>query len=140
MPKCNWPCPSEMGFILKNSVQDAQAEAELEPKFTPFAGIGRRLDGKPSKHQAPTVSSPAKGQQSETTNDVKKTASTSESSSSRETMRKLVFGSNANRTSKEAQVCNIFKLMYQCGSNFLLLFLRYRLLQISYLSYHGIIT
>lgn len=85
-------------------VEGAQAEAEAEPKFTPFTGIGRRLDGKPLKHQAPTVSSPAKGQQSETTNDVKKTDSTSESSSSPQTKGKLVFGSHANRASKEAQV------------------------------------
>ncbi|EHA8589046.1 putative ubiquitin fusion degradation protein 1 [Cocos nucifera] len=104
MLKCNWSFPSEIGFILKNSVEGAQAEAEVEPKFTPFTGIGRRLDGKPLKHQAPTVSSPAKGQESETTNGVKKTASTSESSSSPQTKGKLVFGSHANRASKEAQV------------------------------------
>ncbi|XP_038977841.1 ubiquitin fusion degradation protein 1 homolog [Phoenix dactylifera] len=85
-------------------VQDAQAEAEVEPKFTPFTGFGRRLDGKPSKHQAPTVSPPAKGRQSEMTDGGKNLkASTFESSSSRRTMGKLVFGSNANRASKEAQ-------------------------------------
>lgn len=88
----------------KAPVPDEDAQAETEPKFTPFTGTGRRLDGKPSKNQSPTVSYPIKGRQSVTTSGVKNsTTSASESSSSRQTKGKLVFGSNANRAPNEAQ-------------------------------------
>ncbi|XP_073011764.1 uncharacterized protein [Typha latifolia] len=98
------PQPSIPSIAAPTKGQDAQAPAEEEPKFTPFTGSGRRLDGKPSKHQAPSVSSPGKSQQSGPSNGVKTSkVSTPESSSSQQVKGKLVFGSNANIASKEAQ-------------------------------------
>lgn len=88
----------------KAPVQVQAEEPEPEPRFSPFTGVGRRLDGKPLKHQAPAVSSPAGNPKSEATNGVKpSTGSTSQSSTSRQTTGKLVFGTNANQASKESQ-------------------------------------
>ncbi|KAJ8497527.1 hypothetical protein OPV22_008079, partial [Ensete ventricosum] len=86
-------------------VQDAQDEAEEGHRFTPFTGVGRRLDGKPLNDQAPTItSSSVKDQKSEAVNSTKQsTPSTSQSSSSRQNMGRLVFGSNSSRASREAQ-------------------------------------
>jgi len=87
-------------LIFLFSVQDPEPE---EPKFSPFTGTGRRLDGKPSK-QAPASSLPSKQSQLEAASSSKPSAaSTSQNNSSRQTMGKLVFGSNANSASKEAQ-------------------------------------
>ncbi|CAL9071377.1 unnamed protein product [Musa textilis] len=88
-------------------VQDAQDEAEDEHRFTPFTGVRRRLeslDGKPPKDQAPTITSSVKDRKSEAMNSTKQsTPSTWQSSSSRQNMGKLVFGSNSSRASREAQ-------------------------------------
>ncbi|URD76295.1 Ubiquitin fusion degradation protein [Musa troglodytarum] len=88
-------------------VQDAQDEAEDEHRFTPFTGVRRRLeslDGKPPKDQAPSITSSVKDPKSEAMNSTKQsTPSTSQSSSSRQNMGKLVFGSNSSRASREAQ-------------------------------------
>ncbi|KAJ6812086.1 ubiquitin fusion degradation protein 1-like protein [Iris pallida] len=79
----------------KAPVQVQDAEPEPEPKFSPFTGAGRRLDGKPSKHQAPTISSPAKQQQAESASSSKQPTAPPPQSGSRQTTGKLVFGSNA---------------------------------------------
>lgn len=102
-----------MSFSLTISAQDAEAVTEEEPKFTPFTGAGRRLDGKPSKHQTSPVPFPGNQQPRGGTNGGKPTtSSTSENSSSRQTTGKLVFGSNAVRAPKEAQkVCESFHLV-----------------------------
>ncbi|KAI3732252.1 hypothetical protein L1987_63454 [Smallanthus sonchifolius] len=80
--------------VLKNKApkQDDAAPAE-EPKFNPFTGSGRRLDGKPLKYHPPPVStsSGSNGKQPA----VSGGGSTSQSSS-RQSQGKLVFGSNAN--------------------------------------------
>ncbi|XP_074577470.1 uncharacterized protein LOC141833858 [Curcuma longa] len=84
---------------------EPQNEAEVERKFTAFTGFGRRLDGKPAKEVPSSVSSPMQDKKSETTDSTKRISpSTSEASISRQTKGKLVFGSNANRAPKEAQV------------------------------------
>ncbi|MED6180526.1 hypothetical protein PIB30_011040 [Stylosanthes scabra] len=77
-----------------------EAPAETEPKFNPFSGAGRRLDGKPLKYEPPPVSSsgskdkkpdvPSANSQS--------SAASSSQSNARQAQGKLVFGSNANRT------------------------------------------
>ncbi|XP_064950360.1 uncharacterized protein LOC135602890 [Musa acuminata AAA Group] len=85
-------------------VQDAQDEAEDEHRFTPFTGIRRRLDGKPLKDDAPTITSSVKDRKSEAANSRKQsTPSTSQSGSSRQNMGKLVFGSHSSHASREAQ-------------------------------------
>ncbi|CAL9129434.1 unnamed protein product [Musa textilis] len=81
---------------------DLQNEAEVEKKFTPFVGVGRRLDGKPSKENTPSVGSSVKDNKSETINGTKQLSpSNSEGSSSRQAKGKLIFGSNANHIPKE---------------------------------------
>ena len=74
--------------------------AEDEPKFNPFSGTGRRLDGKPLNYQPPPVSSSgSKDQKSDVVNSLSSTASSSQSNA-RQSQGKLVFGSNANRTNE----------------------------------------
>lgn len=82
--------------------------AEAEPKFNPFTGTGRRLDGKPLKTtQPPPVSSSAtQDRRSNVSGGGTATASSSSSQSSKnQTQGKLVFGSNANRSKDEPKVC-----------------------------------
>lgn len=89
----------------KAPAQGEGAPTETEPKFNPFTGVGRRLDGKPAKHEPPSASSspskdkqpaaPSKGGQS--------AAGPSSQSTNRQSQGKLVFGSNANRAPKDAQ-------------------------------------
>lgn len=75
-----------------------------EPRFSPFTGSGRRLDGKPSKHQAPASSLPSKQTQPEVASSARQpAASTSQSTSSRQTTGKLVFGSGSSSAPKETQ-------------------------------------
>jgi len=78
----------------------AEAPAEEEPKFIPFTGSGRRLDGKPSKDKDVLAPSPAKRQANATNGVQPSTATTSQGSSSRKTTGKLVFGSGGSRAEK----------------------------------------
>ncbi|OAY67124.1 Ubiquitin fusion degradation protein, partial [Ananas comosus] len=95
------PQSSVPSRVVPAKAQDAEAVTEEEPKFTPFTGAGRRLDGKPSKHQTSPVPSPGNQQPRGGTNGGKPTtSSTSENSSSRQTTGKLVFGSNAGTFEK----------------------------------------
>ncbi|OVA20419.1 Ubiquitin fusion degradation protein UFD1 [Macleaya cordata] len=48
------PAPSVPSNKTPGQVQEAPAE--VEPRFSPFTGFARRLDGKPLKHQTPPVS------------------------------------------------------------------------------------
>lgn len=77
--------------------------AEAEPKFNPFTGAGRRLDGKPLKYDPPPASSSGlKDKKPEVSNTQGQSSSTSSTqNASRQSQGKLVFGSNANRN-KEA--------------------------------------
>ncbi|XP_024990444.1 ubiquitin recognition factor in ER-associated degradation protein 1-like isoform X1 [Cynara cardunculus var. scolymus] len=83
----------------KAATEDKAAPVE-EPKFNPFTGSGRRLDGKPLKYQPPPVSSPSgsKGKQPAVSGSSGQQPSTGSSSQSksRQSQGKLVFGSNAN--------------------------------------------
>lgn len=90
-------------FVL--AVEEASAEAE--PKFSPFTGVGRRLDGKTLMHQPQSVSSSgAKDKRlAAATSNAQPSAGSSSQSNTRQTQGKLVFGStNVNRTTpKETQ-------------------------------------
>ncbi|XP_057421763.1 uncharacterized protein LOC130715664 [Lotus japonicus] len=77
-----------------------ETPAETEPKFNPFTGAGRRLDGKPLKYEPPPVSSSGtkdKKPDVPSVNSQSSTASSSQSSAN-QTQGKLVFGSNPART------------------------------------------
>lgn len=81
--------------------------AEEEPKFNPFTGTGRRLDGKPLKTQPPPVSSsaPQDRRSNISGGGTATTSSSSSQSSKNQTQGKLVFGSNANRSKDAPKVC-----------------------------------
>ncbi|GAB4853829.1 hypothetical protein Ancab_018024 [Ancistrocladus abbreviatus] len=81
------------------------ASAETEPKFNPFSGSGRRLDGKPAKYESSPFSfAGSKDKRPAVVNAGGQPASGSSSQgTSRQSQGKLVFGSNANRNSKEKQ-------------------------------------
>ncbi|KAM7263882.1 hypothetical protein ACFE04_001565 [Oxalis oulophora] len=76
-----------------------------EPKFNPFTGSARRLDGKPLMTQPPPISSPSKDKQPALASANGKPSSVSSSqSSSRQSQGKLVFGSGASKAQpKEAE-------------------------------------
>ncbi|KAK7358235.1 hypothetical protein VNO77_00161 [Canavalia gladiata] len=76
-----------------------ETAAETEPKFNPFSGTGRRLDGKPLKYQPPPASSSGSKDKKPDVSNVNSQSSTASSSqgNARQSQGKLVFGSNANR-------------------------------------------
>ncbi|KAG2648993.1 hypothetical protein PVAP13_1NG079100 [Panicum virgatum] len=86
--------------VPANTEPTTEAPAEEEPKFIPFTGSGRRLDGKPSKHEDALTSSPAKRQANAANSVQPSTATMSQGSSSRKTTGKLVFGSAGSRADK----------------------------------------
>ncbi|KAL3843402.1 hypothetical protein ACJIZ3_000805 [Penstemon smallii] len=97
----------------KAPAEGQEPPAEPEPKFNPFTGAARRLDGKPLKTEPPPLSSSgSKDKRTDLSSSTSGQASASSSSSqstNRQSQGKLVFGSNANRpqetkkdTSKEA--------------------------------------
>ncbi|XP_020083699.1 ubiquitin fusion degradation protein 1 homolog isoform X2 [Ananas comosus] len=82
-----------------SKAEDANAKAEAEPKFIPFTGSSKRLDGKPIKQQEPTMSSHITDHRIEANKKIKleDTASTLlQSSSSGQKLGKLVFGSSSS--------------------------------------------
>ncbi|XP_022146194.1 ubiquitin fusion degradation protein 1 homolog [Momordica charantia] len=89
----------------KAPIQEEEAPAEAEPKFNPFTGVGRRLDGKPSKQQPPLSStSMSKDKQIDTRNVSGQTsAGSSSQNATRQSQGKLVFGGNASRNPKETK-------------------------------------
>ncbi|KAF5180127.1 Ubiquitin fusion degradation protein 1-like protein [Thalictrum thalictroides] len=94
------------GPSSKGPAQVQEPPVEEEPKFNPFTGAGRRLDGKPLNYQPlPVSSSEPKGKRPEAANGggQQTSGSTPQSSSSRQHQGKLVFGSNANRAPKEVK-------------------------------------
>lgn len=103
-------------FITLRFIRFAEEAAEEEPKFIPFTGPGRRLDGKAPKDKDVSASSPAKRQANATNSVQPSTASTSQSSSSRKTTGKLVFGPGGNRISKETEKVGIFAIYAPIGS------------------------
>ncbi|WJZ83291.1 hypothetical protein VitviT2T_002986 [Vitis vinifera] len=88
----------------KAAAEVQEAPVEPEPKFNPFCGVGRRLDGKPQKYEPPPVSSSgSKDKQPVNRGSGQPSAGSSSQSSSRQSQGKLVFGSNVNRSPKETQ-------------------------------------
>lgn len=89
----------------KAAAQAEEVPVETEPKFNPFTGAGRRLDGKPLKYTASPVSSPTskdKNPQVANGGGQSSTGSTSQKRTSpSQAQGKLVFGSNTNRSPKE---------------------------------------
>ncbi|KAJ6927318.1 ubiquitin fusion degradation protein 1 [Populus alba x Populus x berolinensis] len=88
----------------KPTSQAEEVPAETEPKFNPFTGTGRRLDGKPMSYQPPPVSSGSKDKQPAVANGSRQPSLGSISkNTARQSQGKLVFGSNASRSPKETQ-------------------------------------
>ncbi|KAF4372247.1 hypothetical protein G4B88_006991 [Cannabis sativa] len=91
----------------KPSTQDEEVPTKEEPKFSPFTGLARRLNGKPSTSEiATTSSSESKDKQSDVVGHGKSkqpSVGSSSPSLARKSQGKLVFGSNSNRmpTQKE---------------------------------------
>ncbi|KAJ4716627.1 ubiquitin fusion degradation protein 1-like [Melia azedarach] len=94
------PIPSASS---KATTQVEEAAAETEPKFSPFTGAARRLDGKPLSYQPPPVAlAGSKDKEPTTANGAgQPTAGSSSQNTARQTQGKLVFGSNVGRTPKE---------------------------------------
>ncbi|XP_060973648.1 uncharacterized protein LOC115695580 [Cannabis sativa] len=99
--------PIEHVSSSKSSTQDEEVPAKEEPKFSPFTGLARRLNGKPSTSEiATTSSSESKDKQSDVVGHGKSkqpSVGSSSPSLARKSQGKLVFGSNSNRmpTQKE---------------------------------------
>lgn len=82
-----------------------EAAAEIESKFSPFSGSGRRLDGKPLSYQPPPLSSSdSKDKSPSVPNDNAQSSASSSQSNSHKSQGKLVFGSNADRSKETAKV------------------------------------
>uniref|UniRef100_A0A2C9V5D3 Ubiquitin fusion degradation protein 1 homolog n=1 Tax=Manihot esculenta TaxID=3983 RepID=A0A2C9V5D3_MANES len=107
-PPLDYKEPEKPAVSIPKNKATSQVEedpAETEPKFSPFTGVGRRLDGKPlkpqpgpvplqgSKDKEPAVAN-GRGQHS---------VGSSSENTSRQSQGKLVFGSNVSRASKETQ-------------------------------------
>jgi ubiquitin fusion degradation protein 1 len=99
-PPLDYKEPEKPKSVVPPSTAPTAEAAVEEPKFTPFTGSGRRLDGKPSKDKDVLASSPAKRQANANNGVQPSTGSTSQSSSSRKTTGKLVFGSGGSRGDK----------------------------------------
>ncbi|XAR60233.1 hypothetical protein NMG60_11033509 [Bertholletia excelsa] len=74
-----------------------EVPAETEPKFNPFTGVGRRLDGKPLKQPPPVSSSGSEDKRPNVASGgAHSSAGSSSQGATRQTLGKLVFGSNVN--------------------------------------------
>lgn len=91
-----------------------EAPGEAVPKFNPFTGSGRRLDGKPLKYDPPPASSSGlKDKKPEVSNTHDQSSSTSSTqNASRQSQGKLVFGSNTNRNRETPKVCHFILACY----------------------------
>lgn len=89
------PVPS----LPNKSAEGEEGPAEDIPKFNPFTGAGRRLDGKALNYNPPPIS--PSGIKPDASKNIGQSSSPSSSSSSQtrssQSQGKLVFGSNANR-------------------------------------------
>ncbi|XP_057966100.1 uncharacterized protein LOC131156431 [Malania oleifera] len=105
-PPLDYKEPEKPAALLpsnKAASEASEAPAENEPKFNPFSGVGRRLDGKPLKEQPPPLSSTGtKDKKPEVIDAVgRPSAGSSSQSGARQSQGKLVFGANVSRTPKE---------------------------------------
>ncbi|XP_015570969.1 ubiquitin fusion degradation protein 1 homolog [Ricinus communis] len=89
----------------KATAQVEEVPEETEPKFNPFTGVARRLDGKPLKQQPfPVSSQGSKDKQAAVPSGRgQPSLESSSQNSARQSQGKLVFGSNVNRAPKETQ-------------------------------------
>lgn len=96
------------------SYMHTETPEETEPKFNPFSGAGRRLDGKPLKYEPPPVStSVPKVKQPDTSNGGSQTsAGSSSQSTSRQSQGKLVFGSHVNRGRDPSKVLYLYLVIF----------------------------
>ncbi|KAL5973353.1 hypothetical protein ACLOJK_030003 [Asimina triloba] len=95
-PPLDYKEPERPAQSIPSSKAPTQAQEEPaneEPKFSPFTGTGRRLDGKPLKQPAAS-SEFSKSSVAQSGVAANGAASTSSSSSSHQPSGKLVFGSN----------------------------------------------
>ncbi|CAN1173323.1 Ubiquitin recognition factor in ER-associated degradation protein 1, partial [Linum perenne] len=99
-PPLDYKEPEKPAASIPSSAKAVEeAPVETVPKFNPFTGAGRRLDGKPLPYQPAPIAAPAsKDKNPAPTNG----GSSSQSNASRQSQGKLVFGSNAPKgTQKE---------------------------------------
>ncbi|KAB2631588.1 ubiquitin fusion degradation protein 1-like protein [Pyrus ussuriensis x Pyrus communis] len=91
--------------LMEFNVLFEEDPADAEPKFNPFTGSGRRLDGKPLKYKpAPASSSGSKDKKPAVTNgNAQPSTGSSSQATSCQARGKLVFGSNASRSPKETK-------------------------------------
>ncbi|XP_027161323.1 ubiquitin recognition factor in ER-associated degradation protein 1 [Coffea eugenioides] len=90
------PTPSPAS---SNALGGPEASENAQPKFNPFSGVGRRLDGKPMKYQpSPASSSGSNDKRPEVSGGAQPSSGSSSQGASRQSQGKLVFGSNQNRT------------------------------------------
>ncbi|KAI3780857.1 hypothetical protein L2E82_10850 [Cichorium intybus] len=99
-PPLDYKQPERSKSSFKQPTQD-EVGVQEEPKFNAFTGSGRRLDGKPLKHQPPPVAA-VKGKQQAVSGSGGGPPPTA--STSRQTQGKLVFGSNAATPQKQKEV------------------------------------
>ncbi|KAI9091379.1 hypothetical protein K1719_028190 [Acacia pycnantha] len=100
--------PSNGVSIIDTDFEEPPTEVESEPKFSPFSGAARRLDGRPVNNEPSPPSSSSSGSkdrrssvQNENGNDnTHSCAASSSQSNSHASQGKLVFGSNGNQTAK----------------------------------------
>ncbi|CAK7329600.1 unnamed protein product [Dovyalis caffra] len=85
----------------KGTSQVEEVPAETQPKFSPFTGAGRRLDGKPLNYQPPPISS--SGSKDKQPSVAQPSLGSSSQNTARQSQGKLVFGSNASHAPKETQ-------------------------------------
>ncbi|XP_073311519.1 uncharacterized protein [Primulina huaijiensis] len=107
-PPLDYKEPEKPALSIPTSkrTEGQEPTAETEPNFNPFTGTARRLDGKPLKTQPPPASSSAptfKNLNASNDGGQASASSSSSQSTSRQSQGKLVFGSNANRTSESSK-------------------------------------
>ncbi|CAN0890459.1 Ubiquitin recognition factor in ER-associated degradation protein 1 [Linum grandiflorum] len=102
--------PASSVPLGKAPSQVEETPEESVPKFNPFTGAGRRLDGKPLPYQpAPISAAPSSKDKSPAAASGSKqpsapaAGSSGSPNTSRQAQGKLVFGSNASRTPKAPQ-------------------------------------
>ncbi|CAH8392070.1 unnamed protein product [Eruca vesicaria subsp. sativa] len=99
--------PAVPATAAKALAKAEEVEAEPEPKFNPFTGSGRRLDGRPLSYEPPpsaasSSSSSSKDKQPAVSNGNGQSSGSEKAATARQAQGKLVFGGNANRAPKEA--------------------------------------
>ncbi|KAK9090615.1 hypothetical protein Sjap_023792 [Stephania japonica] len=101
------PAPTIPSSKASAQVLVPESPAEVEHRFIPFLGVGRRLDGKPLQKQPASIppTASAKDKQPVTTvgGGQDPSGSSSRSVASRQHHGKLVFGSSMRNTQKELQ-------------------------------------